>query len=66
MTEIDDVHGDILPESVREQLKHVPLAAVRRAFQQHPRLECTHPADRLQPYNAGYDLCLDCGQLVKR
>lgn len=60
----DEVTGDILPESVRQALRDVPLAAVRRAFP--PRRGCPHPDERLQPYSAQFDLCLDCGQMVPR
>jgi hypothetical protein len=48
-----------------EALSHIPLAAVRRAFQRTPHILCPHPAGRLQPYNARFDLCLDCGQMVE-
>jgi len=66
MTEQDEIYGDILPESVREQLKHIPLAAVRRAFPDRRPGACTHPEERLQPYTAMSDLCLDCGRIIPK
>jgi len=65
----DDAHGEQLPEETQKMLgalRYVPLAAVRRAFPEHRPGACVHPAERLQPYSALYDLCLDCGQMVGR
>ena len=62
----DDVHGEELPEAVRDALTRVPLAAVRRAFPDRRPGACSHPDERLQPYTAMSDLCLDCGKIVPR
>lgn len=68
----EEVCGEVLsPETQAillelRQRGRVPLAAVRRAFPEHRPGACVHPAERLQPYSAHYDLCLDCGQMVAR
>lgn len=59
--------GDGLPQETQDALRHVPLAAVRRAFQLKPHLlrACPHPEDdRVLLY--GIEYCRLCGQVVGR
>jgi len=71
MTE-DDICGEVLSPEVQAMLLElrqrgrVPLAAVRRAFPDRRPGACRHPADRLQPYTAMSDLCLDCGRIIPK
>ncbi len=66
----DEAWGEELPQETQDTLqalRHVPLAAVRRAFQLKPHLlrACPHPEDdRVLLY--GIEYCRRCGEEMKR
>lgn len=65
----DDVTGDVLPESVRQALRDVPLAAVRRAFPPRRAFPACDHRDAQLAYRTERGethYCPDCGRFVAR
>lgn len=66
----DEVVGEIMPAETYEALRHVPLAAVRRAFQTYATntsgpTECDHRNAQLYRRRE-WHYCPDCKRLVER
>lgn len=75
MTEDDELFGEFMTDGVYEALRHVPLAAVRRAFPEYPAKHvncrcaearaCDHHNAQLYRRKE-WHYCPDCGEVVER